>query len=641
MPSGKAISAELWAEYQALRRQGQSIYGAAQKCGISYHACRDAESGKAPKNYTAAEEALGQAIQQVPTYETLPDEAQAAYNNIEIFAKRYFGIVLQPWQIEATERIMSLMETEYEEYVVINAPPGTGKSTFFAKVLPAWATVRNRAIRGMIGSSTQRLAEWYCRRLRAELDRAHPVKAELNDVRLNLAVDAEATLQEDFGLFKPDSSEIWRAEAFTVLQKDDTPLSQKEPTWSAFGMDSGFLGGRFDLVIWDDVYDPRKMRSAEAREDMRRWWDEVAETRLEPGGLLVLQGQRMSADDIYRYALDKVAPPDDMDLEEEEFETEDAPEEWRKYHHLKYQAHHEELCQGDHKPDAAPWPEGCLLYPRRLPWRRLRHVKAQTPDRFEVLYQQSDVNPSNVLVDPLWVSGGQSTDGVFHPGCWDEDRDLWELPSNISSDLHVMASADPSPSQFWALQCWAYAPETEFRYLLESYRRKMDAPSFLDWSHERQSFSGIAEDWWQISNNLGHPITHWIIEANAAQKFILQYDHFRRWAALRNVQLVPHYTHSKNKGDPKYGVQMLAPLWRVGRVRLPGKQNTEARPHSMLLVNEVTRWNAEGTGARTDDCVMAQWFLEHNLEKLYLPTMINTRQWRPSWMSNDDEPALR
>ena len=641
MPSGKAISIELWAEYQALRRQGLSMYAAAQKCGISYHACRDAESGKATRNYVAANETIGTAIQQVPTYDLLPDEAQAAYDNIEIFAKRYFGIILQPWQIEATERIMSLMETEYEEYCVINAPPGTGKSTFFAKVLPAWATVRNRAIRGMIGSSTQRLAEWYCRRLRAELDRAHPVKAELNDVRLNLAIDAEATLLEDFGLFKPDSSEIWRAEAFTVLQKDDTPLSQKEPTWSAFGMDSGFLGGRFDLVIWDDVYDPRKMRSAEAREDMRRWWDEVAETRLEPGGLLVLQGQRMSADDIYRYALDKVAPPDDMELEEEEFDTEDAPEEWRKYHHLKYQAHHEELCKGDHKPDAAPWPEGCLLYPRRLPWRRLRHVKAQTPDRFEVLYQQSDVNPSNVLVDPLWVSGGQSADGVFHPGCWDADRDLWELPQNVSSELQVMASADPSPSQFWALQCWAYAPETEFRYLLESYRRKMDAPSFLDWSHERQSFSGIAEDWWQISNNLGHPITHWIIEANAAQKFILQYDHFRRWAALRNVQLVPHYTHSKNKGDPKYGVQMLAPIWRVGRVRLPGKQNTEARPHSMLLVNEVTRWNAEGTGARTDDCVMAQWFLEHNLEKLCIPTMINNRQWRPSWMSNDDEPALR
>ena len=233
MPSGKATTIETWADYQALRRQGISLYAASKQTGLSYHACRDAENGKAPRNFIAAQEALGKTIQpEVPQYDDLCPEAQAAYDNIEVFAKRYFGIILQPWQIEATERIMGLMETEYEEYAVINAPPGTGKSTFFAKVLPAWATIRNRAIRGMIGSSTQRLAEWYCRRLRAEFDRAHPVRAELNDVRLNLAVDAEATLQEDFGMFKPDSSEIWRAEAFTVLQKDDVPLSQKEPTWS-------------------------------------------------------------------------------------------------------------------------------------------------------------------------------------------------------------------------------------------------------------------------------------------------------------------------------------------------------------------------------------------------------------------------
>ena len=634
MPSGKTTSVEEWVKYLQIRKEGKSIYAAAKETAVSYHVALKSENGDQPKNYIAALELTGKDLTVgIPDYKDLKPEAKAAYDNIEIFARRYFGIVLQPWQIEATERIMALMETEYEEYAVINAPPGCGKSTFFAKVLPAWATVRNRAIRGMIGSSSQRLAEWYSRRLRSELDRAYPVRAELNDVRLGLAVDAEATLQEDFGMFRPDSTEIWRSEAFTVLQQGDVPLSQKEPTWSAFGMDSGFLGGRFDLVIWDDVYDPRKMRSAESREDMRRWWDEVAETRLEPGGLLILQGQRMSADDIYRYALDKVAPPDELELEEE-IDVEDAPEEWRKYHHLKYPVHYEDRCKGDHKPDATPWPEGCLLYPRRLPWRRLRHIKAQTPDRFEVLYQQSDVNPANVLVDPLWVTGGKGTDGVEHPGCWDESRDLWELPEGINNDLFVIATADPSPSQFWALQCWAYNPHTEYRYLLESYRRKMDAPSFLDWSHENQSFSGVAEDWWQITNNMGRPITHWVVEANAAQKFIMQYDHFRRWAALRNVQLVPHYTHSRNKGDPKYGVQMLAPLWRVGRIRLPGKQNTEARPHSLLLVNEVTKWNAEGTGARTDDCVMAQWFLEHNLEKLYTPITTQTKQWRPSWLDN-------
>ena len=384
MPSGKAITVEKWTQFLALRRAGNSMYGAAKECGISYHACRDAENGKAPRNYLAAQETLGeQPAPGVPAYEDLVPAAQAAYDNIEVFARRYFGIVLMPWQIEATERIMGLMETEYEEYAVINAPPGCGKSTFFAKVLPAWATIRNRAIRGMIGSSSQRLAEWYSRRLRSEFDRTHPVRAELNDVRLGLAVDAEATIQEDFGMFKPDSSEIWRSEAFTVLQADDQPLSQKEPTWSAFGMDSGFLGGRFDLVIWDDVYDPRKMRSAESREDMRRWWDEVAETRLEPGGLLILQGQRMSADDIYRYALDKVAPPDEIELED--FDPETAPSEWRKYHHLSYKSHYEENCESDHTVKGAPLARRVFTLPSTAPVATTPTCQSPNPRPFRGL----------------------------------------------------------------------------------------------------------------------------------------------------------------------------------------------------------------------------------------------------------------
>ena len=56
---------------------------------------------------------------------------------------------------------MGLLNTDFEEYAVINAPPGSGKSTFFGNVWPAWATVCDLAMRGMIGSYTQRLAEWY------------------------------------------------------------------------------------------------------------------------------------------------------------------------------------------------------------------------------------------------------------------------------------------------------------------------------------------------------------------------------------------------------------------------------------------------------------------------------------------------
>ena len=664
MTSGRPATVEQWAQFLLLRRRGDSRAQAAKTAGVNYYSARDCESGKnAVRNFVLAKEQTDLVgTSTIPGRDELDPVVQECWDDIAKFSLRYFGVVLMPWQLEATDKIMELLGTPQEEYVVINAPPGSGKSTFFAKILPAWATVRNRAIRGMIGSHTQRTAEWYTRRLRAEFEREHVALAELNDKRMGLAEDAVRTMQQDFGGFKPEAKEIWRAEEFTVLQPDGRPLSQKEATWSAFGSDSGFLGGRFDLVIWDDVWDPKKMRHIEKRNDLYKWWDEVAETRLEPGGLLILNGQRMGADDIYRYALDKVAIIEDWEHDEDDHVVNsEAPVgagmvsdekseqgmvsspsetpvpaslEERKYHHLSYQAHYQNLCNGYHRRHDKPWPDGCLLYPSRLPWKKLRHIKSQTPDRFEVLYQQQDTDPGSVLVDPTWIAGGTGRDGVNHVGCWDNDRDLWELPKFLPSSPVVMASADPSPSNFWALQCWAYVEESDYRYLLESYRRKMDAPSFLDWSHDRQEFSGIAEEWWQHSNDMGHPIQYWIVEANAAQKFILQYDHFKRWAAKRGVELVPHYTHSRNKGDPKYGVQMLAPLYRHGKIRLPGKQMTQARPHSLLLIDEVTKWNPEGTGARTDDCVMAQWFFEHNLDRLYTPDVPVVKQWRPTWVTS-------
>ena len=630
MTSGRAIDENTWFKYQELRDGGMSMYGAAKKMAISYRAASDFEKGIGSAVGRAAKKAFE--VSRTPAvipFDELSPEAQAAYNDIEVFARRYFGLILMPWQLEATARIMELQESEAEEYVVINAPPGSGKSTFFTRVLPAWATVRDRTLRGMIGSHTHRLGEWYTRRLKGEFERTVPVKAEAKDLKMGLAVDAESTLMEDFGRFKPDVKEVWRGDQFTVAQEGDVSVSEKEPTWTCFGVDSGFLGGRFDLIIWDDLYDPRKMRTADARDDLKRWWDEVAETRLEPGGLLLLQGQRMAGDDIYRYALDKEAVLDDD-------EEDDVPEELRlggkRYHHLLYKAHYEDRCEKDHKQSAEPWPDGCLLYPRRLNWKKLTHIKAQTPDRFAILYQQDDADPASVLVDPLWVSGGTGQDGVLYQGCWDEGRDLWELPQNLPGEVLVIASADPSPTKYWALQVWAYVPDSGMRYLIESYRQKMDAPTFLDWNHDDGVFTGIAEEWWHRSVAMGRPITHWVVEANAAQKFILQYDHFRRWSAIRGVNLVPHYTHARNKADPDYGVQMLAGLYRHGRVRLPGRQRTEARPHALLLVNEVTKWSADGHGAATDDCVMAQWFVEHNLPNLSLPKGNVTPLWRPSWI---------
>jgi hypothetical protein len=73
--------------------------------------------------------------------------------------------------------------------------------------------------------------------------------------------------------------------------------------------------------------------------------------------------------------------------------------------------------------------------------------------------------------------------------------------------------------------------------------------------------------------------------------------------------LVPHETGT-NKSDPKLGVTALAPHWRYGRVRLPGKGAGRAK--SLKLVDEVTKWPM----GRTDDTVMAEWMFEWNRPRL-------------------------
>jgi len=380
--------------------------------------------------------------------------------------------------------------------------------------------------------------------------------------------------------------------------------------------------------MWDDLVDPRKMRTLEQKEALQDVYQDVCETRLEPGGLLILQGQRISSDDLYRFALDMNAP---MPEEDDDFEAEEYTPRYgegrdgKKYHHIIFKAHYEEKCdETQHKKSSAPYPEGCLLVPRRIPWSKINTLQSNRGERFTVLYQQEDVDPTEVLVPNAWVYGHDE-----FVGCIDKWRDRLEIPSGlVAADCISVATADPSPTNYWSVQWWIYDPASETRYLIDLLRKKMDAPDFLDWSAPEGKFVGVMEDWQDASRTLGFPIQTWIIEANAAQRFMLQYDHVRRWRSLNDVDILPHTT-GKNKSDKDYGVETIAPHWRFGRVRLPGKG--DGKVVSMRLIDEVTKY----PHGRTDDCVMAEWFFEWNLPNLSAPSAtVPVASWRPSWIAS-------
>lgn len=550
----------------------------------------------------------------------LSEEALRGIEDFDYFRRRYLGRRPTPWQADAASRVVEWLTSAETEYAVINCPPGSGKSTLFTSDLLLWLICRDRSMRILIGSSTQRLAENYSNRLRRTLERTRPLPENPAQGRV---FAADASMAQDYGRFKPMQSEgqAWTRAQFTVAQVDMEGVEDKEPTVASYGMDSEFLGHRANLVLWDDLVTRRQLRNSEQLENQRDWWVEEGETRLEPGGLLLLQGQRMGADDLYRYCLDMLLDPEEVvDL--------GRP---TKYRHVMYPAHFEEKCEQDHGKDAKAWPEGCLLDPIRLPWKGakgLSTIAANRGDAYRVQYQQEDVDPSEVLVPKLWIDGGVSSDGELFPGCWDADRGISELPAGLAPPLISYATADPSPTKFWSIQWWVYQPATNQRFLLDLIRQSMDAPDFLDWNANGGFFFGIMEEWQQRAKDKNLPISHWIVEANAAQRFILQYDHVRRWQRQHGVQIISHQTH-RNKSDPDYGIQMLKNLYRYGQVRLPGR--AEGRLASLKLVDEVTRYPATST----DDCLMAQWFGEYHIANGALhrvtdhePTILR----RPSWM---------
>ena len=631
-------------KYFFWRKKGATKSFAARQAGISYTTAQRIEKESSADNYDGR--AAGREARQLgppKTYEQLCPEAQLALDDFLYFEERYLGFLPTPWQQEAADIVKEKLATPDREFVLLNAPPSVGKTTTFTLAIPAWLTARDRAIRGGIFSASQALANRNVSRLKRLLERTVPVQADPELLLKGLAKDAEATMGDDFGSFKPVArADRWSREEFVVEQLHGVPIDEKESTWTGFGFDSSYIGMRLDFLIADDVVDNKHIKTLEAITAQREVWDNVVERRVEVGGLLLLQGQRLGPNDLYNYAKGK-REGDDEDDDEEHNSLEDPP----MYTHIKFKGHYQERCQGpkSHKRGSPAYPLGCLLDPRRLPWKDIVRTRRNSPHTYSVIIQQEDTNPHDVLVRPVWVQGGTDPeDGTVHPGCWDRTRDVGELPAGLHGDLISYATVDPSAARWWSVQWWIARivdGQPQERYLMDHRRERMQANDLLDWQNPTQEFRGIMEFWQERSVKKGWPITKWIVERNGCQRYLLAYEHVWRWCQKWRTEIVPHDTE-RNKLDPEFGVEQLLPgLYACGLIRLPGKGNsTQDSPMaggtgylaSIKLVDEVTTY----PNSLTSDCVMAQWFGEYWLPKLIGSGVPLPRLKRPSFMAGTD-----
>lgn len=579
------------------------------------------------KDHTAQMMAATEELNGPVPLHLLNERATRGLEDFDYFRRVYLGRAASNWQVEAAYRIKEYLESEEREYLVLNVPPGAGKSTLFHDVA-VWMICRRRDIRILIGSVSGKLATQYSRRVRDTLERSSPMEPSEHDLSRGLAVQPESCLAWDYGRFRPiHQGSLWRADEFIVDQFGAFTLNNKEPTVASYGMDAEFIGHRADLCLYDDVANPENSKEGAARDRLLEKWDAVAEARCEPGGLLCVIGQRLSPSDLYAHCLNKRAYSEDDD---EMSEGDSNVKELRKYHHITYKAYYDELDTDPklRKKDAPQYPDGPLLDPHRLPWKDIQYLRASNRTKFEIVWQQQADAEQGALILKVHAMGGLGPDGMLYPGCIDKDREPGYLPPYLAEPLISIATIDPSPTQFWGCQWWILQPDTNLRYLIDLERPKLSAEELLGFDTTSGTHFGLMEDWQVRSKQMGKPITHWVVEINAAQRFLLAHDFVRKWQAKHQVQIVPHTTN-RNKWDSDRGIEsLLPPLWRSGAVRLPSMRHSWK---TLALIQEMSSWRPDKK--KGTDLVMAHWFAE-----MHWPTVgaikEPPRMWRPSWMRN-------
>ena len=300
-----------------------------------------------------------------------------------------------------------------------------------------------------------------------------------------------------------------------------------------------------------------------------------------------------------------------------------------KYRHIVFKAHDESVCTQDHNTVEA-WPKSCLLDPYRLPWAHLETLKHNNPRTFDVMYQQADGDVVGGLIDPAWIEGGVDADGIPRPGCLDRQRIFLDPPESLrDGNGWSFITVDPSPTEWWGIIWWLYDPNTGNRYIIDLHRVRLNPEQFLSLDLSTFEWSGLIPDLYRKANDLGIPISHVVVEVNAAQRWLLSQPHVQRWITETGMVFVPHTT-SINKQDPKYGLESIGDLFRQGMIRIPWG-DFSSRTRCQHLIEEGTKY----PDYETTDLIMSVWFSKLAVENHYAPRRGPSYHLdRPAWLGH-------
>jgi len=282
--------------------------------------------------------------------------------------------------------------------IIVTMPPRHGKSEFISHWLPVWflSTFPDKKI--ILASYESSFAETWGEKVRDHIEENRKI--------LGIDIKYDSRAAKDFR------------------------IKDKEGGMKTAGVGGPITGRGADLFIIDDpVKNWEDAMSERIREKHKRWWDAVADTRLEPGGSTIVLMTRWHEDDLGGYLINECG-----------------------FTEIRLPALAEE-------GDPLGRKVGEALCPERYNAEKFKAIKAAKPRIFDSLYQQNPTAPEGE---------------IFKFDKWryyDEAPPLREFVLMIQS--WDMAFKDLKSSDFVVGSVWGWRHRTVDFYLLDLVRRQM------------------------------------------------------------------------------------------------------------------------------------------------------------------------
>lgn len=462
--------------------------------------------------------------------------------------------------------------------ILINTPPFHAKSTILTQEYVVFRICMDPTTRVCIISKTQ--------------DKA---KKFLFSIKKMLTGRQYAPMQAAYapteGWKHPDYP--WTATRIYV----DNPLgAEKDPTVEVLGIRGDIYGGRYDLIVCDDMITKENASEHEKQID---WLNQEVASRLYKGKLVVV-GTRVSSTDLYS----ELRNPDNFTSgvsswtylsQPAVLEFADDPKDWKTlWPRSNAPLDSEDAGEPDADGSYAAWDGPALREVRDA-------IRLST---WSLVYMQQQVSDDAVF-NPQCVRASQNRirkPGPLVPGAFGHPREGME-------GQYIIGSMDPAMTGDTFTTVLAIDRKDKMRRVLNCWVKGSPTPQYI-----RDIIKQITVD---------YEVNEWVIEQNAFQLFLVHDPEIKNFLNSRGVKLSPHYT-SRNKQDPDFGVASVAPLFGSLKVRADGRRtgldhngdNLIELPDNnnegiKALIDQLITWEPGKLGKQLkQDGPMALWFAE-------------------------------